>query len=276
MSNVTTALEFRRADSKLVNSQGDDTSVAEVAAIDSTVAEGDPGQESTSRAVAEASSGYRQRCTPAKSRAPARASVGDTATRESTAGSGVSTLPREASAASNRVTTPPCAAKTEAGCGEGGTATADGGTRPASGSSAEGRRASGEKAEAGDSEARSAPSTPKWRASARSAGEGGSESGDVGARRPRRRKERRVAKRRGSRSRKCGAEAGVGASEARGEEAPARESVATVVWKTSPPTLRVTTEEAIGKLWELRGLVDLAESLERLVGENESILGFTG
>lgn len=149
------------------------------------------------------------------------------------------------------------------------------GTRPASGGSAEGRRASGEKAEAGDSEARARP-RPRSGVPRPGAPGRGSESGDVGARRPRRRKERRVAKRRGSRSRKCGAEAGVGASEARGEEAPARESVATVVWKTSPPTLRVTTEEAIGKLWELRGLVDLAESLERLVGENESILGFTG
>jgi hypothetical protein len=50
------------------------------------------------------------------------------------------------------------------------------------------------------------------------------------------------AKRRGSRSRKCGAVGGEGAREASGEDAPARERVAAVVWKSSPPTLRVTTD----------------------------------
>lgn len=50
------------------------------------------------------------------------------------------------------------------------------------------------------------------------------------------------AKRRGSRSRKCGALGGEGPRAASGDDEPARERVAAVVWKISPPTLRVTTE----------------------------------
>lgn len=248
-SNTTTALEFRRADSKLEKSQGGDGAPdAVVVAIDSTAAEGDPGHESTSGSAeaAEASSENRQRWTPGKSRAPARARAGDTATRESTAGSGVRTLVREASPASKQVTTPPCAATREAGCGgEGHSATAEGAARPVSGRSAEGRSESGAKAEAGEREARRAPSSAKWRASARSAAEGG----DGARRRPWRRKERRWVKRRGSPSRKCGAEGEEGAREASGEEAPARESVAVVVWKSSPPTLRETTAAAEAMDW---------------------------
>jgi hypothetical protein len=120
--------------------------------------------------------------------------------------------------------------------------TAEGATRPVRGRRAAGRRDRGEKADAGEREARRAPSSAKWRASARRAEEGG---GD--AMRPQRRKDRIRAKRWGSRSRKCGALGGEGASEASGEDAPARERVAAVVWKSSPPTLRVTTDvDAMG------------------------------
>uniref|UniRef100_A0A8R7V1Q6 Uncharacterized protein n=1 Tax=Triticum urartu TaxID=4572 RepID=A0A8R7V1Q6_TRIUA len=241
-SNATTALEFRRADSKLANSHCDAVSEAAVAAIDSTEEEGESGQYRASEAVAGASPGNRQSWTPGKSRAPARARAGDTATSESMVGSGVRTLVREASTASKLVTTPPCAATREAACGEGDMATAEGATRPVRGRRAVGRRERGEKVDAGEREARRRPSSEKCRASARRAAEGG---GD--ARRPLRRKERMPANRRGSRSRKCGASAGEGPREARGEEAPARERVAAVVWKSSPPTLRVTTEvDAMG------------------------------
>lgn len=150
---------------------------------------------------------------------------------------------------------------------EGGTATADG----ARGRRAEqrgGRRASGEKAEAGTAR-RGAPSTPKWRASARSAGEGDpspatsarggrAEEGEEGREEARVAVEevRRRGRGRGERGERGG---GAGAGERGGgclEDLAADDEGddGGGHWKT------------LGAA----GLVDLAESLERVVGENET------
>lgn len=76
------------------------------------------------------------------------ARVGDTTTRESTAGSGVRTMVQVANAESKHAMTPTCAVTREVGCGVGDTATTKEATRPVSGRRTKGCSASGEKADA--------------------------------------------------------------------------------------------------------------------------------